>query len=132
MSDLYDFPLSFWLLTGSCVLTYMSVFAYIQVVSDLLQSKYHFDKIYAGYLFGIPYIISAILSPLLGLTIDKIGKRAFLICLSSVILIIAYGSSSMMKECYQCYNELYPLILTGVGYSIYAAAIWGSIPYIVD
>ena len=36
MSDLYDFPLSFWLLTGSCVLTYMSVFAYIQVVSDLL------------------------------------------------------------------------------------------------
>jgi MFS family permease len=29
MSDLYDFPLSFWLLTGSCVLTYMSVFAYI-------------------------------------------------------------------------------------------------------
>lgn len=38
----------------------------------------------------------------------------------------------MMSECYQCYNELYPLVLTGVGYSIYAAAIWGSIPYIVD
>jgi nitrate/nitrite transporter NarK len=38
----------------------------------------------------------------------------------------------MMSECYQCYNELYPLCLTGVGYSIYAAAIWGSIPYIVD
>ena len=37
-----------------------------------------------------------------------------------------------MPECYQCYNELYPLILTGVGYSIYAAAIWGSIPYVVD
>jgi len=49
-----------------------------------------------------------------------------------VILIIAYGTSSMMSECYQCYNELYPLVLTGVGYSIYAAAIWGSIPYIVD
>jgi len=72
------------------------------------------------------------LSPILGLTIDKVGKRAFLICLSSVILIIAYGTSSMMSECYQCYNELYPLVLTGVGYSIYAAAIWGSIPYIVD
>ena len=35
-SDLYDFDLSFWILTGSCVLTYMSVFPYIQVASDLL------------------------------------------------------------------------------------------------
>jgi MFS family permease len=26
---------------------------------------------------------------------------------------------------------MFPLILVGVGYSIYAAAIWGSIPYIV-
>ena len=104
---------------------------YIQVASDLLQTKYHFDKIKAGFLFGIPYIISACLSPVLGLTIDKIGKRVLLICISSGILIVAYGTSMMMPECYQCYNELYPLILTGIGYSIYAAAIWGSIPYVV-
>jgi len=38
----------------------------------------------------------------------------------------------MMPECDQCYNEMYPLVLTGVGYSIYAAAIWGSIPYLVS
>jgi hypothetical protein len=28
-SDLYSFKLSFWILTGSCVLTYMSIFPYI-------------------------------------------------------------------------------------------------------
>ena len=82
-------------------------------------------------MFGVPYIISAISSPILGLAIDKVGKRALLICLSSSILILAYGTSMMMPECYQCYNEVYPLVLTGIGYSIYAAAIWGSIPYIV-
>ena len=73
-SDLYQFDLSFWLLTGSCALTYMSIFPYIQVASDLLQTKYHFDKITAGYLFGIPYIISAVSSPLLGILIDQVGK----------------------------------------------------------
>lgn len=109
----------------------MSVFPYIQVASDLLQSKYHFDKVHAGYLFGVPYIISAILSPILGLTIDHVGKRALLIILSSVILTCAYATSMMMPECDQCYNEMYPLVLTGIGYSIYAAAIWGSIPYLV-
>ena len=35
-SDIYEFNISFWLLTGSCVVTYMSVFPYIQNASDLL------------------------------------------------------------------------------------------------
>ena len=26
---------------------------------------------------------------------------------------------------------MYPLVFTGIGYSIYASAIWGSIPYVV-
>jgi MFS family permease len=130
-SDLYSLKLSFWILTGSCVLTYMSIFPYIQIASDLLQTKYHFSTIQAGYLFGVPYIISAIASPFLGLLIDKFGKRALLSCLSSFILIIGFSSSMMMPECDKCYNELYPLILTGIGYSIYASAIWGSVPYVV-
>jgi MFS family permease len=132
MEYLYTFSTSFWLLTGSCVLTYMSVFPYIQNCSDLLQKKYGFDKVMAGYLFGVPYIISAIASPFLGALIDRFGKRALLICLSSLILIIAFTSSMMMPECHQCYNEVYPLILTGIGYSIYASAIWGSVPYVVS
>lgn len=131
-ADLYQFDLSFWLLTGSCALTYMSIFPYIQVASDLLQTKYHFDKITAGYLFGIPYIISAVTSPLLGILIDQVGKRAFLICLSSALLILANLSSMSMPECDRCHNEVYPLVLTGIGYSIYCAAIWGSVPYLVS
>lgn len=129
--DLYSFNSSFWLLTGSCVLTYMSVFPYIQNASDLLQKKYHFDKVKAGYLFGVPYIISAIASPFLGYGIDKFGKRAVLICASSVILITGFTASLLMPECDQCYNEVYVLVLTGIGYSIYASAIWGSVPYVV-
>jgi len=35
-SDLYSFNISFWLLTASCVITYMSIFPFIQVASDLL------------------------------------------------------------------------------------------------
>lgn len=36
LSDIANFSVSYWLLTGSCVLTYMSVFPYIQICSDLL------------------------------------------------------------------------------------------------
>ena len=132
LSDIANFKISYWLLTGSCVLTYCSVFPYIQVASDLLQTKYGFSATEAGYLFGIPYIISACSAPFLGLFIDRFGKRAFLCCLSSCILILGYTVSMMMPECDKCHNEVYPLVLTGIGYSIYASAIWGSIPYVVE
>ena len=54
-----------------------------------------------------------------------------MICMSSCILIVAFISSMSMGDCYRCYNEVYPLVLTGIGYSIYCASIWASIPYVV-
>lgn len=36
LKDVLKFKLPYWLLTGSCVVTYMSIFPYLQVVSDLI------------------------------------------------------------------------------------------------
>lgn len=38
----------------------------------------------------------------------------------------------LFSDCDECYIELVPLILVGIGYSIYGAALWGSIPYVVE
>ena len=126
------FKLPFWLLTGSCVITYMSVFPYIQIASDLIQKKYNIDSTTAGKMFGVPYIISAILSPFLGILIDRIGRRALLVTFSSVILIITFLISMNLPGKQGSMLELLPLCMVGVGYSIYCAAIWGSIPYTVQ
>ncbi len=32
----------------------------------------------------------------------------------------------------ECYKEIGPLVLIGIGYSLYGAALWGSIPYVVE
>jgi MFS family permease len=76
--DLKTFNRSFWLICFSCVLVYVAIFPYIQVVSDMLQTKFHFSEAKAGALFGIPYIISACASPFLGYFIDRFGKRVLL------------------------------------------------------
>ena len=102
------------------------------MASDLLQSKYGFDEVEAGKLFSVPYLISAFSSPFLGFAIDRVGRRALVIVISSVILTAAYTTSMLLPECDKCYHEMYPLVLTGIGYSIYAAAIWGSVPYVVS
>lgn len=131
-SDIKTFNKSFWLLCFSCVIVYMAIFPYIQVASGMLQDRFGFSEATAGQLFGIPYTISACLSPFLGLMIDKVGKRVLLVILANFILLIAHLSNMFFDDCKECYVELFPLIMVGIGYSIYGAALWGSIPYVVE
>lgn len=86
----------------------------------------------AGALYGIPYYMSAILSPILGITIDKVGMRSVMILSSSVLCMIAClwvaFSPTYSEPSYMC---LPPMIILGLGYSIYGAALWSCIPYTV-
>lgn len=79
MRDLKDFctkeRLPYWLVTGSCVSIYMVVFIYISNSTTMLIDLYGFGSL-AGTIYGVPYIISGVLSPILGFVIDKVGKRA--------------------------------------------------------
>ena len=75
-SDLKKFNgLPYWLVTGSCVIIYMVIFPYVQYSADMLESRFGFGSS-AGTWYALPYIISGIMSPILGFTIDKVGKRA--------------------------------------------------------
>ena len=109
----------------------MTIFPYIQIVTKVLQIKYKFPNNSAGIMMGIPWYISAIFAPLLGYLVDRKGKRGILIIFSSFILMLAHFISMQLNECNQCYNELTPLILLSIGYSIYASTMWASIPFTV-
>jgi nitrate/nitrite transporter NarK len=111
LKDLKEFSLSFWLIVLSCVFVYMSIFPYIQNAEGLMEQKFGFSAETAGTWYGTPYFMSAFLSPVLGYGIDKVGKRALVTEENWIIMV--------------------PLCMLGVGYSVYASALWGSIPYVV-
>jgi MFS family permease len=130
--DILEFELPFWLVCVSCVFVYMSIFPFIQVSNTFLQEQYGFDKNLAGTLYSVPYFMSAALSPILGYMIDKVGKRAIFITTSSILVALAcFISAALPTYTEPSYTCLLPLILVGFGYSIYASALWSSIPYIV-
>ena len=76
--------------------------------------------------FSIPYFMSAFLSPILGGGVDKVGGRA-VICLGSGLMLVAVhgllGFSSV--------NPVVPMVGQGMAYSMFAAALWPSVPYLV-
>lgn len=131
--DLTTFGRPFWLVAFSCVFVYSAMFPFIQLSADDLELKYGFDKNAAGTLYSVPYLMSAFLSPFLGFVIDKIGKRAIFIAASSIIVALACFISAALPN-YESPNYicLLPEIMIGFGYSIYASALWSSIPYIVE
>jgi MFS family permease len=72
---------------------------------------------------SIPYIISAIISPFLGFVVDRIGLRAFLALVAPLALTAVHVMLGLTHV------TLYvPLVLQGVAYSVFAAALWPSVP----
>jgi MFS family permease len=131
---LLTFGLPFWLVALSCVFVYMSIFPFIQLLNVSLINQFGFTSEVAGILYSVPYFMSAALSPILGFTIDKIGKRALFITTSSFLVACSCFFDAFLPNKYEepSFIVLGPLILVGFGYSIYASALWSSIPYIVQ
>lgn len=133
-SDLTKFSLPYWLITVSCCMFYMSTSVYFMYAQALCVNKFGFDAVMAAQLAVVPYFMSMGLSPILGFIIDKVGRRALFIGISSLISFVACLATAFMKTSppgSDDYSILVPLIGLGFAYSIYASALWGSIPYVV-
>ena len=76
---------------------------------------------------SIPYLISALSSPPLGLLVDKIGRRAQIASLASGLLFIVHLTMAVSHS-----SPVLPLVGQGIAYSCYAAVIWPSVPLTVD
>ncbi|TMW56666.1 hypothetical protein Poli38472_006676 [Pythium oligandrum] len=76
---------------------------------------------------SIPYIISAVISPFLGFVVDRIGLRAFLALVAPLALTAVHVMLGLTDV-----NLYVPLVLQGVAYSVFAAALWPSVPYVVE
>jgi len=108
---------------------------------------------YSNTWMMIPFIISAVLSPFLGGIVDRVGQRANLMlasaaALTCVHLFFALAESAPCpghKQSGICFAEsaemsidvpwyahpVIGLVLQGVAYSVYAAAIWPAVVYVV-
>lgn len=81
----------------------------------------------ASVIMSIPYIISGVLSPFLGLAIDKFGLRAVIACIAPAILVIVHlllGFSDV--------SPVGPLVGQGMAYTGFAAVLWPAVPLVVE
>ena len=75
LSDLKEFKdAPYWLLTISCTFGYMSFDSYCQFSADMLQNRFGFGD-FSATLYSMPSICSVLLSPVVGVFVDRYGCR---------------------------------------------------------
>lgn len=147
LKDIKELPSSYWIIVFLCLTFYSAIFPFTSLSTDFFNSKWgiplslssdktgffwsilnFFKGIFttAGGITSIVMIASAILAPLFGRMVDKIGRRVSILLFGSAMMIPTYilmGFTNIYPA--------FPMIVLGLSFSLVPAALWPSVPLIV-
>jgi len=81
---------------------------------------------HAGRVMSIPYLISALSSPPLGHLVDRVGRRAKMVAVSSALLFMVHLALALLAS-----SPFGPMVGQGIALSLYGAVLWPSVPLAV-
>jgi MFS family permease len=81
----------------------------------------------AGFFNSLLPFSAMIATPLFGLLVDKIGKRALFMMFGSILLMPVY-----LLMAYSNVSLFVPVSLMGIAFSLIPAIMWPSVAYVVD
>jgi MFS family permease len=126
--DLFSFDRSFWYITGLCLTFYAAIFPFRAFAIKFFQEGHGMQRDVAGRLNGILPLAAMIATPLFGLLVDKVGKRALFMAIGSLIIVPAY--LLMMPSLHV--HPYVSIALIGISFSLIPAVMWPSVAYLVE
>ena len=124
--DLFKFNKSFWYIVILCVTFYSAVFPFRTFAIKFYQEAHGASRELAGQLNSALIFASMIATPLFGLLADKIGKRATMMMVGSVLILPVY-----LMMVYSGISLYVPIIMLGIAFSLIPAIMWPSVAYLV-
>jgi len=138
---IFRFELSYWLVVGLCFTFYSAIFPFRTFAIDFFTNKIlsvhggsaatEATKVLAlkqaGSLNSLLPFAAMIATPLFGLLVDRVGKRAWFMMFGSLLLMPVY-----LMMAYSPISLYVPVALMGIAFSLIPAVMWPSVAYIVD
>jgi MFS family permease len=118
---------SFWYVVLLCVTFYSAIFPFQTFAVKFFMEQHHLTREAASRTSSLINLASMIGTPLFGLLIDKVGRRASLMMLGSILILPVY-----LILAYSTIHPLYSMLSMGVAFSLVPAAMWPSVALIVD
>jgi len=146
-SDIRKFTPSYWYVVLLCVTFYSAIFPFTALATDMFHDKWGIPltseatggflaQIFDNFLHmfstapGITSIVifaSMVFAPFAGNLVDRIGKRASMMVVGSLMLIPAHLIMGITH-----WNPLPSMVVLGAAFVLVPAAMWPSVPLVVE
>lgn len=118
---------SFVYITLLCLLFYAAVFPFLSYAPDMLLNKFGVTTEDSGLLTSIVIFGTILFTPLFGYLVDRKGKRASMMIVGSVALVLIHLYLSLTYL-----TPYIPMFMLGIAFSLVPAAMWPSVALIVE
>lgn len=126
LRDLYQFDRAYWYIVGLCVVFYSAIFPFRAFAIKYFMEAHGATREAAGFLNSLLPLSAMIATPLFGLVVDRIGRRALLMGFTSLLLL-----PSFLLLGYTGISLFVPVAMLGVSFSLIPAVMWPSVAHIV-
>jgi MFS family permease len=126
-ADLFKFGVSYWLIVALCVVFYSAIFPFQTFAVKFFIEAHGTSREVGGFLSSMLTLFAMIATPIFGLWVDRVGKRALLMMFGSALLIPVY-----LMMAYTQVSLYVPMAMMGVAFSLIPAVMWASVAYLVE
>ena len=126
LADVKAFNLSYWYLVGLCVVFYSAIFPFETFAVTYFVDAKHTSLQMGGFMLSVLTMFTMIGTPIVGLFSDKMGRRATIMLLGTLLLIPVF-----LLMAYTNITLYVPMAMLGFAFTFVPAIIWPSVAYLV-
>ena len=127
LRDLFRFGRSYYLVVALCVTFYSAVFPFRTFAIKFFMEYHGTSRELGGQINSVLILFAMVFTPLFGLAVDWVGRRALFMMLGSVLLVPVY---LLLLE--TSLPVWVPMAIMGVSFSLIPAVMWPSVAYLVE
>jgi len=125
-SDLLKFSPTYWYVVALCITFYSGIFPFQTFAVKFFQDAHGATREAGGFLSSMLTLFAMVGTPLFGLLVDRVGKRALFMMAGSLLLIPVY-----LLMAYTRVSLYVPMAMMGIAFSLIPAVMWPSVAYLV-
>ena len=147
LADIRKFGAPYWYVALLCLTFYSAIFPFTALSTDMFATKWGLPGVAGGHggflaqvfssfrhmfstsggMTSIVIFASMVFAPFAGSLVDRIGRRASVMLVGSLLLIPAHFALGLTH-----WNPIPMMIVLGAAFVLVPAALWPSVPLVVE